>query len=336
MNEIEKSKSFALQFERILEIDRIIRNNTFPTTKKLAEKFGITERQIQRLIKMMQEDLEAPIQKNPEKNNGFYYGLEGYSITNISYNENETFALHFCNNFVRRTLIGSGISKRIENGLTTLQNLSETYDNDEGTKLANRIHFAMDTSRLNHSLVSKQENFEDALLNSIKEGQMMKISIKNWDDDSVTQDVGLPLFIAMHEDFWWILVYIKKEAFLDDFTSVKKIVLNSINIVKISDISSIDVYKNSSAKQVLIKNNFSFIGESPISSIQNLSEKGVQEGIGLCFSISFLDFQKEKTYKIFAHFIVDDENLTYKLDTSPEYEILDGVFPEGEGNFQDF
>ena len=64
MNDIEKSKSFALQFQRILEIDRIIRNNTFPTSKKLAEKFGITERQIQRLIKMMQ--LISPgLQKKP-------------------------------------------------------------------------------------------------------------------------------------------------------------------------------------------------------------------------------------------------------------------------------
>ena len=330
MNDIEKSKSFALQFQRILEIDRIIRNNTFPTSKKLAEKFGITERQIQRLIKMMQEDLQAPIQKNPEKHNGFYYGLEGYSITNISYSENESFALHFCNNFVRRTLIGSGISKKIENGLTTLQNLSETYDNYEGLKLANRIHFAMDTSRLNHCFVSKQENFEDILLNAIKECQMMKISIKNWNENTVTQDVGLPLFIAMHRDFCWILVYIKKEVFSEDFASIKEITLDSINVVKISDIVSIDFYKNSSAKQIFVKNTFSFIGESPIYSIQNSIEKGFQEGIGLCFFISFLDFKNEKTYKIFAHFIIDEENLTYKLDSSPEYEILDGVFSESE------
>lgn len=330
MSDSEVSKSFSSQFKRILEIDKLLRNNSYPTKKILAKKLGICERQIERLLNLMKEDFGAPIYKNPKKDNGFYYGLEGFSITNISYTENETFALHFCNNFLRRTLVGSGISQKIENGLSTLQNLSESYDNDEGSKLANRIHFAMNTNRLNQNIKSNQESLEETLLNAIKEGELLKISVKNWKDDSVVEKVGLPIFIAMHKDFCWFLVYIEKDAFSEDFSSINKLSLNHINVVNISYISALSICKNTSAKQICIKNQFSYLGESPVYETENFTKEGLICGIGVCFSLIFPVFLANKTYKIFAHFFIDNETLEYQLDKSIEYEILDDVFYDGE------
>ena len=330
MSKSEISKSFSSQFKRILQIDMLLRNNSYPTKKLLAKKLGICERQIERLLNIMKEDFGAQIYKNPKKNNGFYYGLEGFSITNISYTENETFALHFCNNFVRRTLIGSRISKKIENGLTTLQNLSESYDNYEGSKLANRIHFTMNTNRLNQNIKSNQESLEETLLNAIKEGELLKISVKKWKDDSIVEKIGLPLFIAMHKDYCWFLVFIEKEAFSEDFSSINNLSLRHFNVINISDISALSICKNNSAKQIYIKNQFSYLGETPAYETENLTRDGLIYGIGVCFSLTFPDFLTDKPYKIFAHFFIDGETLEYKLDTSPEYEIMDGVFYDGE------
>ena len=178
MGKSDVSKNFKSQFERILMIDNLIRNKEYPTTKQLSEKLELSERQIQRLVKMMMEDFNAPILKDKFHADGFCYGLEGYSITNIAYGENETFALHVCSNIARRTLRGSNIYQKLDKGLTNLQNFAESYDTEEGAKLAERVQFAIDTNPIGHNISSNQDSFEDILLNSIKEGQLLKISIQ--------------------------------------------------------------------------------------------------------------------------------------------------------------
>ena len=164
--------------ERILKIDNLIRNKEYPTTKQLSEKLELSERQIQRLVKMMMEDFNAPILKDKFHADGFCYGLEGYSITNIAYGENETFALHVCSNIARRTLRGSNIYQKLDKGLTNLQNFAESYDTDEGANLAEIVQFAINSNPMGHNIISNQDSFEDVLLNSIKEGQLLKISIQ--------------------------------------------------------------------------------------------------------------------------------------------------------------
>ena len=88
MEKKEVAKTFKSQFDRLLIIDNLLRNKEYPTTKELAEKLELSERQVQRLIKMMQEEFDAPIIKDSCNNNGFCYGLQFSSITNIAYVEN--------------------------------------------------------------------------------------------------------------------------------------------------------------------------------------------------------------------------------------------------------
>ena len=190
MKKKEVAKTFKSQFDRLLIIDNLLRNKEYPTTKNIAEKLDLSERQVQRLIKMMQEEFDAPIIKNSCNNNGFCYGLEGFSITNIAYGENETFALQVCSNFARRTLRGSNIYNKLDKGLTNLQNFAESYDTEEGSKLAERVQFAIGTNQIGHNLNSKQDSFEEILLNSLKDGQLLKISIRNWIDNSIFEDIN--------------------------------------------------------------------------------------------------------------------------------------------------
>lgn len=326
MRKTEVSKNFKSQFERILKIDNLLRNKEYPTTKQLAEKLELSERQIQRLLKMMQEDFEAPIIKDNCHENGFCYGLEGYSITNIAYSENETFALQVCSNFARRTLRGSNIYSKLDKGLVKLQNFAESYDFDEGAKLAGRVQFAINSNPMGHTIRSNQECFEDVLLNSIKEGHLIKFSIQNFQNESITQDVGLPIMIFMYGEFSWLLLYIKKEAFSDDFFSIKNLDLEKLKVVDISRITAINQLKNEFASTICIKNDFSFLGESAVCEVEEPTLDGVKKSIGVCFSLLFPAFEDAETYNVYAHFYHDYENDEYKLDQSIEYTILDGVF----------
>ena len=328
MKKKEVAKTFKSQFDRLLIIDNLLRNKEYPTTKELAEKLKLSERQVQRLIKIMQEEFKAPIIKDNRNKNGFCYGLEGFSITNIAYSENEAFALQVCSNFARRTLRGSNIYNKLDKGLSTLQNFAESYDTDEGAKLANRVQFAIKTNPMGDNLKSNQEKFEDVLLDSIKDGQLIKISIRSWNDNSIHQETILPVLLSMYGDFSWILVYVKKKAFSEDFSSIN-LNLENIGVVDVSTITAINSYKDAFAKPVLIKNDFSFVGESAVYAVENPTKNGIENNLGLCFTLTFPKLSNPNVFNIFAHYYFDYEKSEYQIDDSVEYQILDGVFVVG-------
>lgn len=324
MKKKEVAKTFKSQFDRLLIIDNLLRNKEYPTTKELAEKLELSERQVQRLIKMMQEEFDAPIIKDSCNNNGFCYGLEGFSITNIAYGENETFALQVCSNFARRTLRGSNIYNKLDKGITNLQNFAESYDTEEGSKLAERVQFAIGTNQIGHNLNSKQDSFEEILLNSLKDGQLLKISIRNWIDNSIFEDIGLPIFISMYKDCSWLLIYIKKDAFNEDFSSVN-LSLDNLKVIDIHTITALSPYKNKYAKQVFIRNKFSNIGETAIFEVEKIinNEKGYN--LGLSFSLEFLELANPRSYNFYAYFYFDKDKYVYELDTSIDYAILNSL-----------
>lgn len=324
MKKKEVTKTFKSQFDRLLIIDSLLRNKKYPTTKTLAEKLELSERQVQRLIKMMQEEFDAPIIKDSCNNNGFYYGLEGFSITNIAYGENETFALQVCSNFARRTLRGSNIYNKLDKGLTNLQNFAESYDTEEGSKLAERVQFAIGTNQIGHNLNSKQDSFEEILLNSLKDGQLLKISIRNWIDNSIFEDIGLPIFISMYKDCSWLLIYIKKDAFNEDFSSVN-LSLDNLKVIDIHTITALSPYKNKYAKQVFIRNKFSNIGETAIFEVEKIINNEKDYNLGLSFSLEFLELANPRSYNFYAYFYFDKNKYVYELDTSIDYAILNSV-----------
>ncbi|MBQ7905133.1 MAG: helix-turn-helix domain-containing protein [Spirochaetaceae bacterium] len=324
MKKKEVTKTFKSQFDRLLIIDSLLRNKKYPTTKTLAEKLELSERQVQRLIKMMQEEFDAPIIKDVCNDNGFCYGLEGFSITNIAYSENETFALQVCSNFSRRTLRGSNIYNKLDKGLTNLQNFAESYDTDEGAKLANRVQFAIGTNQIGHNLNSKQDSFEEILLNSLKEGQLLKISIRNWIDNTIFEDIGLPIFISMYKDCSWLLIYIKKDAFNEDFSSVN-LSLDNLKVIDIHTITALSPYKNKYAKQVFIRNKFSNIGETAIFEVEKIINNEKEYNLGLSFSLEFLELANPRSYNFYAYFYFDKDKYVYELDTSIDYAILNSV-----------
>ena len=324
MKKKEVAKTFKSQFDRLLIIDNLLRNKEYPTTKKIAEKLDLSERQVQRLIKMMQEEFDAPIIKDSCNNNGFCYGLEGFSITNIAYGENETFALQVCSNFARRTLRGSNIYNKLDKGLTNLQNFAESYDTEEVSKLAERVQFAIGTNQIGHNLNSKQDSFEEILLNSLKDGQLLKISIRNWIDNSIFEDIGLPIFISMYKDCSWLLIYIKKDAFNEDFSSVN-LSLDNLKVIDIHTITALSPYKNKYAKQVFIRNKFSNIGETAIFEVEKIINNEKEYNLGLSFSLEFLELANPKSYNFYAYFYFDKNKYVYELDTSIDYTILNSV-----------
>lgn len=324
-NPIKSSKN---QYLNALRIDEMIRNGSYPSVPKIMKELELSERQVLRIIKDMKANYNAPIEYDRERK-GYCYLLDGFSISDISLDENESFALQVCNSFAVKVFGGSKLFRKLYKGLYSLQRRAEVFDNDEGRSLAERVHFAIGTTNMGYELYTKQENFEDLLFDSLKKGQILKLTKKCWENRELQQEIVLPIMLVMHESFSWLLFYLKFSAFSYDLKSVN-FDLNNFGVIPFNDITAINIYKDDHAKPVHIKNNFSFPGNTAADSTSEPTLVGYCErkGISLLFTIDFPDLQDSEPYNVLIHFEVDD-SFEYKVKEG----LLDGAYHVGEDPF---
>ena len=77
---------------RLLMIDRLIREGTYPNTETLAAKVEVTARTIQRDIEYMRDMYGAPIEYNPARR-GFYYSEPNFYLKSVPITEGELFSI---------------------------------------------------------------------------------------------------------------------------------------------------------------------------------------------------------------------------------------------------
>lgn len=321
-------KSSKNQYLNAIKIDEMIRNGSYPSVAKIMRELELSERQVLRIIKDMKANYNAPIEYDRERK-GYCYLLDGFSISDISLDENESFALQVCNSFALKVFGGSKLFGRLYKGLSSLQHRAELFDNDEGKALADRVHFAIGTTNMGYELYLKQDNFEDLLFDSIKKGQILKLTRKCWETRELQQEIVLPIMVVMHEGFSWLLFYLKFSSFSDDLKSVD-LNLTNFGIVPFNDITAINIYKDEHAKSVHIRNNFSFPGNTAADSTSEPTITGSYErkGISLLFTIDFPDLQDSEPYNVSIHFEVDD-SFEYRIKEG----LLDGAYHVGEDPF---
>lgn len=322
---MKSPKTSKSQYLNVLKIDEMIRNKIYPSVRKITKELELSERQVLRILKDLKTNYNAPIEYDRERK-GYCYLLDGFSVSDISLNEDEAFALEICNSFISRVFGGSKIYQRINNGLLSLQHRAEIYDNEEGKALAERIHFAIDTTNLGYDLINKQNDFEALLFNSFKTGQILRISRRDWNTRELKQETVLPLLAVMHEGFSWLLFCIKYSAFSAGLKSVD-MNLNNFELIPFSDITAINLYKNEHAKTVCIENHLMFPGNTAADCISEPDAFGNNEkkGVALNFSIQFPDLPEpdNEPYEVMIHFEINDI-----FEYVVTEELLDGAYHE--------
>lgn len=313
------------QFYNCIKIDELLRNKTYPSVKRLMDELEVSERQVLRIIKDMKEIYNAPIEYDRE-HKGYCYLLDGFSISDISLDENESFALQVCNSFAVKVFGGSDLFRRLYKGLSLLQHRAELFDNDEGKALADRIHFAIGTTNMGFDLLQKQNDFENLLFDSIKRGQILKVTKRCWETRELQQEIVLPIMVVMHENYSWLLFFLKFSAFSQDLKSIN-LNINNFGVIPFNDITAINTYKDEHAKKIYIKNNFNFPGNTTADSTSEPTNVGSYErkGIRMIFTIEFPELDDCEPYNVSIHFEVND-SFEYKV----KEEFLDGAYHIGE------
>lgn len=179
---------------------------------------------------------------------------------------------------------------------------------------------------MGYDLCSKQKDFEELLFSSIKSGQILKLSRRDWNARELKQDVVLPLLLVMHEGFSWLLFCLKFSVFSNDLKSIS-MNLNQFELIPFNDITAINQFKNEQAKSVCIKNKITFTGNTAADSTSEPRNFGYSEkkGVALNFTLQFPDLPDKEPYEVMIHFEIND-SFEYVVTEN----LLDGVYHESE------
>ena len=298
------------QYANIIKIDDLIRRGTYPSVEQLAEVTGVSQRQVLRILKDMREVYQAPLQYDRQRK-GYCYLLDGYSVADISLDEDESLALQVCNDFIAKVFGGTRLFARLHRGITSLLQRAELYDQEEGRALADRIQLATGVNSMQFRLGRRQENFEDVLFNALKEGQLLQVSFVDR-EGQLQRETCLPLMLVMHEDFAWLLVSIKAAAFAEDFTTVS-LQEDSFCVRDFSGITAMNPFKDGHARPVTIANRLICWPGGAAGTMDTASTQGTKKGLSLGFGLSFPGLAKKGTYQVVLDYVLDDQTLEYRL-----------------------
>ena len=298
------------QYANIIKIDDLIRRGTYPSVEQLAEVTGVSQRQVLRILKDMREVYQAPLQYDRQRK-GYCYLLDGYSVADISLDEDESLALQVCSDFIAKVFGGTRLFARLHRGITSLLQRAELYDQEEGRALADRIQLATGVNSMQFRLGRRQENFEDVLFNALKEGQLLQVSFVDR-EGQLQRDTCLPLMLVMHEDFAWLLVSIKAAAFAEDFTTVS-LQEDSFCVRDFSGITAMNPFKDGHARPVTIANRLICWPTGAAGTMDTASTQGTKKGLSLGFGLSFPGLAKKGTYQVVLDYVLDDQTLEYRL-----------------------
>ena len=298
------------QYANIIKIDDLIRRGTYPSVEQLAEVTGVSQRQVLRILKDMREVYQAPLQYDRQRK-GYCYLLDGYSVADISLDEDESLALQVCSDFIAKVFGGTRLFARLHRGITSLLQRAELYDQEEGRALADRIQLATGVNSMQFRLGRRQENFEDVLFNALKEGQLLQVSFVDR-EGQLQRDTCLPLMLVMQEDFAWLLVSIKAAAFAEDFTTVS-LQEDSFCVRDFSGITAMNPFKDGHARPVTIANRLICWPTGAAGTMDTASTQGTKKGLSLGFGLSFPGLAKKGTYQVVLDYVLDDQTLEYRL-----------------------
>lgn len=298
------------QYANIIKIDDLIRRGTYPSVGQLAEVTGVSQRQVLRILKDMREVYQAPLQYDRQRK-GYCYLLDGYSVADISLDEDESLALQVCSDFIAKVFGGTRLFARLHRGITSLLQRAELYDQEEGRALANRIQLATGVNSMQFRLSRRQENFEDVLFNALKEGQLLQVSFVDR-EGQLQRETCLPLMLVMHEDFAWLLVSIKAAAFAEDFTTVT-LQEDSFCVRDFSGITAMNPFKDGHARPVTIANRLICWPGGAAGTMDTASTQGTKKGLSLGFGLSFPGLAKKGTYQVVLDYVLDAQTLEYRL-----------------------
>ena len=204
--------------ERVMHIDLLIREGSYPSRKTIAERFEVSIKTVERDLDYMRDRLDAPIEYSRE-HRGFFYAHAGYYLPAVYMNEGDALAL-FLSHHLGSAWRGTPLASSAERAWTRLSKL-----------LPEEIAISPATFGDHVMLIDRSVPFQAehwlVLLRAATTSHKVRMEYRAPGyEDSVTRTLH-PYRLIHHRDAWYILGFdeFREEVRIYALSRVQAVVL---------------------------------------------------------------------------------------------------------------
>jgi predicted DNA-binding transcriptional regulator YafY len=198
-----------LKYERFLWFHKRIKDEKYPNTRHLAEKYEISHRTAQRDIEFMIDRLNAPIEYNHGRK-GYFYNDSSFELPSQWFSEDNIMALALA---VR---LASAIPDvKIKNKLCDfIEKISDLHGNDKKLCLEN-ISEKISVKNIEYSRVD--EEYFHEIVNALFQKRPVSIAYYSPHTNKKSVRTILPLHLIHYMGSWHIIAFCRTRKNLRDF-----------------------------------------------------------------------------------------------------------------------
>ncbi|MDR2477982.1 MAG: YafY family transcriptional regulator [Treponema sp.] len=204
---------------RLLTIDRIIREGKYPNTDRLAELVEVTPRTIQRDLEYMRDMYGAPIEYSPARH-GFYYSEPNFFIKSVPLTEGELFSIALFDQLLDQYR-NTPLEKDLRNTFGKIvQSLPDTV-NVDANFLTEQMTFIPD-----HAGTIDREAFR-TVFTALKLKRSIQFEYRSLEQSGYASRMADPYHAVCQRGNWYFIGFCheRREPRLFSFSRMKKVKL---------------------------------------------------------------------------------------------------------------
>jgi len=185
------------QLERILEIDRILRDRGSCTKAEMVERFEVTEKSIERDFSYMRDRLNAPLEYS-RQNDQYIYTDKNYFLPAVSLSEGEVLALT--------------LSSEILNHFNQVGDFEDLRNSFSRLTAYLPDQVQVDLSRLNNrvSVITEQQtalprDVWNTLMDCVRENRAVRLQYRKPNNREYEEKLLEPYYLVAFRGSWYII-----------------------------------------------------------------------------------------------------------------------------------
>lgn len=190
------------QLERILEIDRILRDRGSCTKQEMVERFEVSEKSVERDFSYMRDRLLAPLEYN-RLNDQYIYTDTNYFLPAVSLSEGEALALTLSSEILNH-FNAVGEFDQLRESFTRLSAYLPDAVKVDLSKINNRVSVITEQQTLLHTDVWK------VLMECVRENRTVKVRYRKPNNRDYEEKLLEPYYLVAFRGSWYIIANIKE------------------------------------------------------------------------------------------------------------------------------
>lgn len=198
----EKQTETREQFHiisRILEIDKAIRNDEYPNSKRYEKDWGISRSTFSRYIDLLRLSYDAPVEFDFRRN-GYYYSDKTFFIQNVMLKEGELVTISMILPLLEQYK-NTPLEKSFREIITKITDMLPDNISVDSSFINNEVHFISDP------ITHLEDGVFDSVLKATKLHRALELDYKTSEDERYTTREFYPYHMICQKGSWYVIGY---------------------------------------------------------------------------------------------------------------------------------